>query len=272
VAPGDEAAAALDANTEGAAQVVSAFLEEGETQALLREVPQAYRTQVDEVLLTALTLVFARVCGLRPLRVDLEGHGREELADGLDVSRTVGWLTALYPARLKVDPAAGPGDALKSIKEQLRGIPRRGIGYGLLRWLSGDERVARTLASVPPAKVSFNYLGQEGATFSAEFRMANEPVGLVHSPRAVRRHLLEVTALVLRGRLRVDWIFSPNFHSRPLVEDLADGFLAEVRALITHCRNPEARSFTPSDFPEMGLNQNELDDLLSDLNEGAQGN
>jgi non-ribosomal peptide synthase protein (TIGR01720 family) len=263
-------ASGLDANTEASARVVAASLEEEETRALLVDVPQAYRSQISEVLLTALARGFARVQGLCSLRVDLEGHGREELTDGLDVSRTVGWFTALYPVLLTVDPAAVPGDSLKSIKEQLRSVPRRGLGYGLLRWLRGEERVAQVLAAVPPAEVSFNYLGQVSTRLSAELSIARESVGVVHSPRAVRRHLLEVSAVVLDRKFRTDWSFSLNFHSRPIVEALVNGFVSELRSLIAHCRNPEAGTFTPSDFPEMGFDQSELEDLLSDLNESAK--
>ncbi|WP_164076139.1 condensation domain-containing protein, partial [Stenotrophomonas maltophilia] len=60
--------------------------------------------------------------------VQLEGHGREELFADIDLSRTVGWFTSLFPVRLS--PVADLGESLKAIKEQLRAIPDKGLGYG----------------------------------------------------------------------------------------------------------------------------------------------
>ena len=94
------------------------------------------------------------------LLVDLEGHGREELGEEVDVSRTVGWFTTMYPVRLEIKAGSSSGAALKGIKEQLRGIPQRGIGYGLLRYMRGTEEEQKTLQGASAAQVSFNYLGQ----------------------------------------------------------------------------------------------------------------
>jgi hypothetical protein len=173
-----------EANTEASARVVSVSLTAEETQALLHEVPTAYRTQINDLLLTALAQSFSQWTESRTLLVDLEGHGREAIFDDVDLSRTVGWFTTIFPALLNLE-AWEPGEALKSIKEQLRAIPNRGVGYGLLRYLSGDEEIAARLRQSPQAEVSFNYLGQfdqllpEGALFGP----ATESVGPARSPR-----------------------------------------------------------------------------------------
>ena len=98
--------------------------------------------------------------GPSPLLVNMEGHGREEILEGVDVSRTVGWFTSLYPILLELDEQDQPGEALKSIKEQLRAIPQRGIGYGLLRYLCADTQVVEQMRRLSEAELSFNYLGQ----------------------------------------------------------------------------------------------------------------
>jgi hypothetical protein len=121
-------------NSEGSTRVVSVSLDEEETESVLREIPEAYRTQIDDVLLAALALAFARHGGSRKLRLDVESHGRQELFPGVDLSRTVGWFTAIFPLLLDVGDWAEPMQALKSVKEQLRMVPQRGIGYGLLRY------------------------------------------------------------------------------------------------------------------------------------------
>src|SRR5262249_43259887 len=112
------------ANTVAWAPTVSVSLSTQETRALLQEVPKAYQTQVNDVLLTALAQAFARWTGEYALLIDLEGHGREEVVDGVDLSRTVGWFTTLFPVVLQLAPAYTPAEALKSVKEQLRHIPK----------------------------------------------------------------------------------------------------------------------------------------------------
>ena len=155
---------ALDAvdgdNTVGSARTVTVSLDVEETRALLQDVPRAYRTQINEVLLTALVRAYERRTGIPRVWLDLEGHGREDIVSGVDLSRTVGWFTSIFPVRLELDGGCGPGEALKSVKEQLRGIPQRGVGYGLLRYLSGDPEMTAAARGVPGPEMSFNYLGQ----------------------------------------------------------------------------------------------------------------
>ncbi|PES28329.1 hypothetical protein CN497_25175, partial [Priestia megaterium] len=109
---------------------------------LLQEAPAAYRTQVNDLLLTALARVIGRWSGQASTLIQLEGHGREELFDGVDLTRTVGWFTSLFPVRLT--PADTLGESIKQIKEQLRSIPNKGIGFGALRYL-GDARAQQSL-------------------------------------------------------------------------------------------------------------------------------
>ena len=101
--------------------------------------------------MTALAHTFMRWFS-GPLLIDLEGHGREELWDGLDLSRTVGWFTAIFPVALELAPDVNPVAALKSIKEQLAYIPRRGVGYSLLRYLSGDVELVAKLRELQQYK------------------------------------------------------------------------------------------------------------------------
>ena len=250
------------ANTEGEADHVSVALDEGETRALLTDVPPVYGTRVNDVLLAGLARAFARWTG-DALWVDVEGHGREELFEGVDLSRTAGWFTAIHPLRLEVPE--GPGAALKSVKEQLRAVPRNGVGFGLLRWMGDDD----ALAGLPAPRVSFNYLGQMGGAASpaggALLVPAEGDVGPLRSPRAPRPHLLAIDAMVADGRLHVTWTYAPSAHARETVERLAAGYLDALRELVAHCRDPEAGGYTPSDFGLAGLDQEGLDALLSQI-------
>jgi non-ribosomal peptide synthase protein (TIGR01720 family) len=156
---------------------------------------------------------------------------------------------------------------LQSVKEQLRRVPNNGIGYGLLRYLSEDKEVAARLGALAKAKVTFNYLGQfdELASESATFAIGSESAGSNRSLRALRTHVLDVAASVLTGKLHLFWTFSENLHERATIERLADEYLDALRVLIAHCTSPDAGGYTPSDFPEAGLSQQELDALLAEI-------
>jgi amino acid adenylation domain-containing protein/non-ribosomal peptide synthase protein (TIGR01720 family) len=253
-------------NDAASARAVRVALDAEETQALLQAVPRAYRTQINDVLLTALVEAFAGWTGDRRLLVDLEGHGREEIFADLSVSRTVGWFTTVFPVLLDLDGIVAPGAALKAVKEQLRAIPERGIGYGLLRSLGSGEDAA-ALRSARGAELIFNYLGQFDTAASAEhlFRIAPEPAGEVRHPRQPRPHLLEVDGSVAGGRLWLNWTYSENRHRRETVEGLAGRFLAALRVLIRHALSQESPEPTPSDFPLAGLDQRGLDRALAAL-------
>jgi amino acid adenylation domain-containing protein/non-ribosomal peptide synthase protein (TIGR01720 family) len=252
-------------NTEAEARTVSISLTNEETRALLTEAQGAYRTEINDLLLTALLESVSRWSGGRTLLLDLEGHGRESLFDDVDLSRTAGWFTSIFPVLLERAPERGHPlrDAVKSVKEQLRAIPRRGVGYGLLRYLSGD---AAALAALPRAELSFNYLGQFDQVLheSSPFGPAPESVGPPHGPRNARRYLLEVNAFISGGRLQLDWAYSETIHHRDTIERLAADYAATLRALIAHCLSPEAAregGYTPSDFPLARLEQTKLDGL-----------
>ncbi|MEU4770393.1 condensation domain-containing protein, partial [Actinosynnema sp. NPDC023794] len=230
-------------NTVGSQREVTVRLTASETDALLRDVPGVYRTQVNDVLLTALGRVLADWTGRPRVLVDLEGHGREELFADVDLSRTVGWFTTVFPVALDL-PDGGWGEALKSVKEQLRAVPGRGLGYGALRHL------ARTAPACDP-KVSFNYLGR----FDADQR----DLQLSADPGAPRPHLLDVVGQVRGDRLEFSFHYSEHAHDRDTVAHLADGFAAALRGIVAHCAEPGTGGRTPSDFPLARLTQAEVD-------------
>ncbi|MCC6552301.1 MAG: AMP-binding protein, partial [Polyangiaceae bacterium] len=252
------------ANTVESAQSITCSLGAAETGALLHDVPAAYRTEINDALLAALVRALERWTGSPRVRFDLEGHGREELFPDVDVTRTVGWFTTMFPVVVHLEGLSGaPGELLRAVKEQLRHVPRRGIGYGLLRYLCPDRAVVDRLAAAPRAEVAFNYLGQlDGLAGGGRFRVADEPAGAPHGPDGERSHLLSVNATVLGGQLHVTWEYSANVHDRSTIERVVADFTAALRAIIAHCRSPEAGGYTPSDFPLTGLTQAKIDQLF----------
>jgi amino acid adenylation domain-containing protein/non-ribosomal peptide synthase protein (TIGR01720 family) len=256
------------ANLVSATRHVRSSLSAPETAALLKQVSRAYNTRINDVLLTALALAFREWTGDNRLRIDVEGHGREVLpgADPVDLSRTIGWFTSIYPLTLVTPDSAGLGGILKSVKEQIRRIPNHGLGYGVLRYLSPDEAVKDRLRSLPESRVLFNYLGQVGHVQRVDdgWSAAPETIGSSRGPRFIRSHSIEINAEVNDAELRIDWLYNPAIHSPSTVQSLAAAFLNALRRLIQHCL-PVRRSLTPSDVPQAGLGQESLDLLLSRL-------
>jgi amino acid adenylation domain-containing protein/non-ribosomal peptide synthase protein (TIGR01720 family) len=253
-------------NIEGSTDTVSMSLDAAETRALLQEVPAAYRTQINDGLLSALVESFAKWTGEPRLLVDLEGHGREEMIEGVDLSRTVGWFTSIFPVLL-VGANGSRVEHLRSIKEQLRRVPNRGIGYGVLRYLSEDQQLGEQFFSYPQPELSFNYLGQFGQDHSEAtmFVEAAENRGAPRSARQCRRYLLEVICFVKAGRLNVDWIYSRNIHRRATIEGLAQGFLLALRELVAGCQFVEDQVYSPSDFPDVQLSHRDLENILAEI-------
>jgi non-ribosomal peptide synthase protein (TIGR01720 family) len=254
-------------NTVAQARTLSVSLNAAETQALLQEVPVAYRTQINEVLLTALVRAFAKWTGSPSLLVDLEGHGREEIIEGVDLSRTISWFTTIFPVVLDCGNAQTGVEALQLVKEQLRAIPNRGIGYGLLRFASGDAMIAKKLRSRPQAEVRFNYLGQVDRMLldSSMFSIASDPSGPAQSKKAERAYLINIIGVVSNGELRLEWTFSENIHHKESVMQVADRFILELRDLIAQSRTSEKINYSPSDFPSAHLSQEELNKVLAKL-------
>ncbi|MDY7096361.1 MAG: condensation domain-containing protein, partial [Acidobacteriota bacterium] len=243
------------------------------TQALLQEAPKAYRTRLVEVLLGSLTEAFGAWTGERLLLVDFEGHGREDLFDDVDLSRTAGWFASLYPVLVDLRGVDGEASVLKMAKEQVRAIPGNGLGYGLLRDY-GPEPVREQLAHHRPAEVLFTHLGQMdaggddaegGGDEGMPFELSTEPVGSSSGEDALRTHLLDIETVVQGGQLVASFRFSRNRHKASTLEALADAFVQSLERLAEHCRSPEAGGWTPSDFPLAKIEGPVLDRLASEI-------
>ncbi len=203
-----------------------------------------------------------RLCqwsGHEQLLIDLEGHGREDLFDDIDLSRTVGWFTSLYPVLLQ--PRGEIGSALKRVKEGLRRVPNRGVGYGVLKYLGTAESRAR-LSSLPSRQVLFNYLGQFDSSFDeqAPWTPASEQTGSAVDGSAPRAHEFSVSGQIFENELRLIVGYSRQRHRRESVQAWVNLFSHELDALISHCAKG-FRGVTPSDFPLAQLSQSDLDAL-----------
>ncbi len=223
-------------NTEASTDQVILWLSQWETTALLEQFPVVYDLKIQEVLLTALVLSFSQWTGERSLLVELEGHGREDLFPDVDLSRTVGWFTSLFPTRLELENPGEPEAALLSIKNQLRRIPDRGIGFGLLYHLCPDKRISQQIRELPQAQVNFNYHGQlDRGSPSTLFTSVPENKGPERDLNGIRMCPLYIAANVTRGRLRMRWSYSTNLYQQKTIATLAQGFVENLQLLIAHC-------------------------------------
>ena len=264
-------------NTTEWARGLTAELDEQYTTRLLKQAPEVYHTQINDLLLTALARALCSWAGAgaagagEPCRVkvDLEGHGRrEELAPGLDLTRTVGWFTSLFPVLLEVRGGEPESETLKRVKEELRAVPDRGLGYGALRYLREDE-VSRRLTEAGDSFIAFNYLGQTDAVLregedggqGLSLKPARESAGSNASAESVRAHLLDLNALVTGGRLRVSLTYPSRLLGEERVRALADAYAGELRRLVDHLLTEAEGGHTPSDFPQARLTQQKLDEL-----------
>jgi len=251
------------------------------TTPLLTTVPAAFHAGVNDVLLTALTLAVGhwrrgreKGAGTAVL-VELEGHGRVETIGNADLSRTVGWFTTMFPARLDAGDVpweqvqdAGPalGHAMKQVKEQLRALPDDGVGYGLLRYLNPDT--AAQLADAPMPQILFNYLGRlPGTEHARDWWTApgERPLSSGADPATPLGHTLEIDAVTEDGdggpRLVATWSWPDGVLPDGDVQALADRWVQALAALATHAAQPSAGGHTPTDFPLVCLTQPEITEL-----------
>ena len=251
-----------DKNLCSSSQQIAGALDAEETTALLETAPAAYRTEINDLLLAGLARTLAEWTGDARSLVDLESHGRLPLFDDVDLSRTVGWCTHYYPLCLSSVPGQTAGKVLVKTKEALHRVPQGGVGYGLLRYLNHGPMAAK-LKALPQAELSFNYLGRLGGLLptGGPFALASESSGKLRSPRAERRHLLEINAHILEGRLQVAWTYSDRTHRRETVARLADNYLTNLRWLIAHCCSDEAGGAAPEDFPLADLDHQGIDQV-----------
>jgi amino acid adenylation domain-containing protein/non-ribosomal peptide synthase protein (TIGR01720 family) len=254
------------AGTTGSVRTLTVTLGADDTDALLHRVPASYRTQVNDVLLSALGRALADRTGHDGVLIALEGHGREDVLDGVDLSRTVGWFTTQFPVALDLPPSGDWGATLKAVKEQLRAVPRRGLSYEALRHLGDAAAPGHVLRTFPLPQICFNYHGRwdGGAGGEGLFRGRHDGTGADIAPDEANTYQLDVTGVVDAGELSLTWSYSEQVNDRETVAELAEAMLAGLRGIVAHCAAPGAGGRTPSDFPLARLDQAGVDAIAGD--------
>jgi non-ribosomal peptide synthase protein (TIGR01720 family) len=247
-------------NDRKAAKRFSLSLDQDETRALLQDAPKKYRAQINDLLLAALVEAFHRSAGLSSVAVNLEGHGREDLFDDLDLTRSVGWFTTIFPVRFPKTKGESVTATLKRVKEVLRSLPNRGLGYGLLKYLAEDDGTLKQLLESAEPLIAFNYLGQLDQAVPEElgFTAARESMGPMRSEQGRRSNLLDFSAAVLGGKLWIGCTYSPNLYERRTIEAITSAFVKALKSLATTGADSPVKAYTPSDFPLARLDEKGL--------------
>lgn len=231
-----------------------------ETELLLKQANRAYNTEINDLLLTSLGLSISHWSGLEHIPIHLEGHGREQIFQDMDISRTVGWFTSLYPVVLHAQPGKEISDYIKMTKEGLRQIPDKGIGYGIARYLSGG------MPSKLNPEISFNYLGQFDQDLQQHrVQLSSYSCGSDSSENQARPYVLNINGMITDGRLTLTISYSSKQYARETIKRLSETIQSRLRTIITHCVQKEQPELTPSDILLKGMSIDELDQLLIQL-------
>ncbi|MGF6848996.1 amino acid adenylation domain-containing protein/non-ribosomal peptide synthase protein (TIGR01720 family) [Chitinophaga sp. W3I9] len=200
------------------------------TTRLLTRCYKTYSTEINDILLTALSLAVHEVFAATEVAVRMEGHGREQIGGDVDVTRTVGWFTTIYPVIFDMQYHADPVRQLISVKEVLHRVPGKGIGYGVLRYMGG-----RPYTLEP--EITFNYLGDFGSgvdaadgtslfTFSGDYHGEETPVD------RERGVLLEVSGMVVEGCLQMSVRYSEQQYTADTMNRLLKSYRDHLDLLI----------------------------------------
>uniref|UniRef100_UPI00117D2F7D non-ribosomal peptide synthetase n=1 Tax=Streptomyces viridosporus TaxID=67581 RepID=UPI00117D2F7D len=259
---------AVDPERDTAATVrsLTVSLPPTETSALLGEVARVFRARAHEVLLAGLALAVprwrrARGVDTSEVLLEVEGHGREDVLEGVDVSRTVGWFTSLFPVRLDAG-GEDAGEALRRVKEQVRAVPDNGIGFGLLRHLHPVAGAA--LAGLPAPQIGFNYLGRVGGPSGGDWSPVAGERALTGAddPSMPVAHTVDLNAYTRETAegpvLTAVWNWAGGLLTEAEVSGLADLWFRALRELVDASSQPGAGGFTPSDVPLVRLTQEQI--------------
>lgn len=247
------------ADTEGNAARLDSHIDADLTRQVLHDAPASYPVTTPELLVAALYLAMRDWTGSQELALEMESHGRTDLSPAIDLSRTVGWLTAIYPVHLSSDDTS-PEKLLGMVKETLRRVPNDGVGYGALR-------LNEALPEAQPAQVRFNYLGQTAGFLdqASLLRPAIESAGVSHGPLNPRDVPIELNILATDDGLRLGWNYASQQIHADIMARLAENFNRHLTDLVRHCLTGDSAGFTPADFPDMDLGMDDLEDLLRSL-------
>ncbi|WP_345806299.1 plipastatin non-ribosomal peptide synthetase PpsC [Bacillus subtilis] len=242
---------------------LSFSLTEADTAVLLQNVNHAYGTDTQDILLTAASLAICEWTGGSKLRIAMEGHGREHILPELDISRTVGWFTSMYPALISFENHRDElGTSVKTVKDTLGRIPNKGVGYGMLKYLTHPENKSITFSKTP--EISFNYLGQFNDIERQDtFRPSSLGSGKDITHTWKREQIIEMSAMAADKKLHFNLSYPPARFHRNTMEQLINRIEHFLLDIMKHCAGQQKAEKTLSDFSSQSLTAEDLDSISS---------
>ncbi len=255
----------INSNTLNNTRALSIDFTEKETDELIKQVNRAYGTEINDILLTALGATIKEWSWNEKVKIDLEGHGRELKLSNVDISRTVGWFTSAYPVVLDMTEVENIGHTIKKMKEMLRHIPNKGVGYGILKYLTSPEN-KEVVSFNKNAEISFNYLGQFDSDINTEvFKASNIPSGNNVSMKSEKTYSIDINGMIVGGKLRLSFSYNKNEYREETIKRILEIYSCKLRKTIEHCIEKENIEITPSDTRAKRMRLEEFDILIETL-------
>jgi amino acid adenylation domain-containing protein/non-ribosomal peptide synthase protein (TIGR01720 family) len=251
-------------NKVGDSELITITLSEEETEKLLRQVNKAYNTEINDILLTSLGLAYKDWSGIEKVLINLEGHGREQDFLNINIARTVGWFTSIYPVILDLTQRDDISQQIISIKEKLRQIPQKGIGYGIFRRLTSSENKGSVVLNREP-EIIFNYLGQFDQAINKEaFQLSRFPSGNSVSRDSERSYALDIIGVIVGGKLSITFNYNKYEYDKNTIQKFFNSFNKNLKDIIEHCIAKEEMQITPSDTTAKRIDLEEFDKILKE--------
>lgn len=251
---------AIDKRDNRGERKVSGQLSIEDTRVLLERTVPALRVRVHEILIAVLGVRLSQWTGSPNVQIDVETHGRENLSDEHDLSRTVGWFTSMFPLAFSVGPSDPLQRTLTGVQTKMRDIANHGLDFGFARYLSSDETVRQQLAELQ-SEVVFNYLGAiEDLLPGDGWIRYSDPLKLSRGPNGGRAHLIEVNSMICDGQLQVDWAFHGHFQ-QPNIQEQASAMMDDLRQFIHS--DTTAQTSSADAFPLAKLDNKKFDKLAN---------
>ncbi len=236
-------------------RIITRQLSLPDTQELLGSA--ADTTTINDILLTALARTLKHWHGSDKTRIIMEGHGREVLFEDVNVGRTVGWFTSIYPLTLELPENSDIGEQIRHIRELLKKIPSNGIGYAILKY------VKHALPDISLPQISFNYLGQfQDASEKTLFRISDESTGDAVGPTIKRFHDIDISGAVVHGQIELSLTFNTGQYKTQTMEMLLDNYVVQLKEVVSHCKSKTGGENTSSELTYQGLSSDDLDKIF----------
>ncbi|MCX6580368.1 MAG: amino acid adenylation domain-containing protein [Candidatus Aminicenantes bacterium] len=240
-------------------------LAETETEKLLKDIHRCYNTEMNDILMTALGMAINDWTGMENIPVSMEGHGREPIMEDVISDRTVGWFTTQFPVILNIKQSDSISHKIKKVKESLRRIPNKGVGYGILKNLTPVEMKQGIRFENEP-EIILNYLGQidlnsEMKTRGAIFGLSPMKMGDILSPELEELYTINIRGVVLENKFTLLISFNKFEYNTNTIEKFLYIFRQNLLDIIGHCLEKEESELTPSDVGDEDLSIEDLNEI-----------